>query len=441
MEKQTYFIQTFGCQMNDHDSAAIASMMEGAGYVPAEGPADAGVILVNTCAIREKAEQKAYSQIGRWRLLKKERPGLIIGVGGCMAQSEGEKVFTRVPFVDFVFGTQTMHQIPEMVQKVRERKKRPVWTGMQADPASMEKLYVHTRGEGLKAFITVMQGCDNYCSYCIVPFVRGRELSRFSSEIVAEARRLAASGVREITLLGQNVNSYGLKGGDGADFAELIRRVSTVEGIKRIRFTTSHPKDLTDDLIAIFAQEKKAMPHIHLPLQSGSDEVLKAMNRRYTSGHYLELVEKLRRARPDIAITTDLIVGFPGESDEDFQATLAIMRKVVFDGLFSFKFSPRKGTKAFDMADTVPEGVKEERLAVLQALQQEHTILKNRECVGGIYEVLVEGRSKAGKGQLTGRTPHNRIVNFEGPEELAGREVLVKVTRSWINSMTGELAE
>ncbi len=439
MRKLKYYIETFGCQMNDHDSLAIASMLEDAGYAKAPRPAEADLILVNTCTIRDKADQKAYSQIGRWRLLKKEKPEVIIGVGGCMAQSDGRGVLSRVPFVDFVFGTQNMHNILQMADEVRQKRLRPVWTAMPGDPAAMEALYSHAKADGIKAFITVMQGCDNYCSYCIVPYVRGRELSRPSAEIVAEARKLAEGGVREVTLLGQNVNSYGQKGGDGADFAELIRKVGEVEGILRIRFTTSHPKDLTDRLIDIFASEPKAMPHIHLPVQSGSDAILRAMNRKYDRAHYLGLIAKLRAARPDIAITTDFIVGFPGESDADFEETLSLMREVVFDNCFSFKFSPRRGTKASSMEGVVAEKVKEERLARLQDLQLGHTTAKSLAEIGQKRVVLVEGSSKAGGGQLSGRTPQNRIVNFRGDAALLGREVEVKITAAWPNSLAGEL--
>jgi len=441
LKKGKFFIQTFGCQMNDHDSEAMAGIMRGAGYDEAARPADADVILVNTCAIREKAEQKAYSQIGRYKQLKAKRPGMVIGVGGCMAQSAGEGVLSRVPYVDFVFGTQAMHRILEMVDEVKEKRRQPVWIGMGEDPSTMEKLYAHSSSQdGLKAFVTVMQGCDNYCAYCIVPYVRGRELSRPSEDIVSEVRRHVAGGVREVTLLGQNVNSYGLKGGDGADFSELIRKVSEVEGLKRIRFTTSHPKDLTDELISLFNSVDKVMPHIHLPLQSGSNAILAAMNRRYTVERYLSLIDKLRGEVPEIAITSDVIVGFPGEGEEEFRATLDVMERVRFDGLFSFKFSPREGTRAAKMEDALPEEVKEARLAILQDLQREHTLERNELWVGRVRPTLVEGSSKSGGGQLMGRTPENKIVNFHGDKSLIGEVVEVRVTRGGINSMVGELA-
>jgi len=328
-----------------------------------------------------------------------------------------------------------------MVDEVKEKRRQPVWVGMGDDPATMEKLYAHSSSQdGLKAFVTVMQGCDNYCAYCIVPYVRGRELSRPSDDIVAEVRRHVEGGVREVTLLGQNVNSYGLKGGDGADFSALIRKISEVEGLKRIRFTTSHPKDLTDELISLFTSVKKVMPHIHLPLQSGSNAILEAMNRRYTVEHYLMLIDKLRKEVPEIAVTSDVIVGFPGEGEEEFRATLDVMERVRFDGLFSFKFSPRQGTRAAKMEDLLPEEIKEARLAVLQDLQREHTLGRNEFWVGRVRPTLVEGSSKSGGGQLKGRTPENKIVNFNGDESLVGEVVEVKVTRGGINSLVGELA-
>jgi tRNA-2-methylthio-N6-dimethylallyladenosine synthase len=441
VNQRHFFIQTFGCQMNDHDSATLAGLLASAGHVEVGDADEADLILVNTCAIREKAEQKVYSQLGRYKLLKERKPGIIVGVGGCMAQGEGRRVLSRAPYVDIVFGTQTLHRIADMVREVEKRRRRLVWVEMDHDPSAMEILYAHSRAEGIKAFITVMQGCDNYCAYCIVPHVRGREISRPGGEIVAEAERLAALGAREVTLLGQNVNSYGLKGGDGTDFPGLIRRVAAVGGIDRIRFTTSHPKDLGEELIRLFAEEPKLMPHIHLPLQSGSDRVLEAMNRRYTAAHYLGLVAKLREAVPRIAITSDMIVGFPGETEEDFAATMRVMDEVVFDNLFSFKFSPRRGTRAAAMEERLPDAVKEERLSRLQERQTAYSLGRNRMWIGAVRPVLVEGASKAGGVQFTGRTPENKIVNFPGAPEGIGRIMDVTVTDAFLHSLVGEKAE
>jgi tRNA-2-methylthio-N6-dimethylallyladenosine synthase len=324
---------------------------------------------------------------------------------------------------------------------VAEDKKRLASTSMEENAQEVEAFYSHAKGDGLKAFVTVMQGCDNFCSYCIVPHVRGREISRPSADIVEEIKRLAEGGIREVTLLGQNVNSYGLKGGDGADFTALVRRVAAIEGILRIRFTTSHPKDLSDELIALFAEEEKLMPHLHLPVQSGSDEILEAMNRGYDTAHYLGLVEKIRRVAPKIALTSDMIVGFPGETDEDFAATLKIMEEVQFDNLFSFKYSPRSHTAAQKLSGQVAEKVKDQRLAELQTLQKEHTLSRNRQWLGEVRPVMCEGPSKAGKGQLMGRTPENKIVNFTRPEAGPGEVVNLTVVEAYVNSLIGRPPE
>ncbi|MBI5446902.1 MAG: tRNA (N6-isopentenyl adenosine(37)-C2)-methylthiotransferase MiaB [Deltaproteobacteria bacterium] len=434
--------------MNDHDSVVLSSILEHAGHYPARSAAEADLILLNTCAIREKAAQKVYSQLGRYKVLKQRRPELILGVGGCLAQSDGRKVLSRAPYVDLVFGTQTVGEVPELVEKVRTKRRRVVSVGLAEDPDRIESFYAHTRPNGLKTYVTVMQGCDNFCAYCIVPHVRGRDISRPAGELVREVERLAGGGVREVTLLGQNVNSYG-RGGE-VDFAGLVRRVAGVEGIRRIRFTTSHPKDLSDELMGLFGDEPKLMPHIHLPLQSGSDRILSAMNRRYTLAHYVGLVDRLREVRPGIAVTSDMIVGFPGEREEDFRATLEAMERVIFDGLFSFKFSPRPGTAAAGLPDTVPEPEKEERLARLQSLQNEHALRRNRQWVGSVRRVLVEGRSKeadrparrnGGGVQLTGRTPENKIANFAGDQSLLGVEVPVRISAASLHSLAGERAD
>ncbi|MDF1555702.1 MAG: tRNA (N6-isopentenyl adenosine(37)-C2)-methylthiotransferase MiaB [Deferrisomatales bacterium] len=438
MDNLRFYIQTFGCQMNDHDSAVLARLLEEQGHLEVETAEGADVILLNTCAIRERAEQKVYSQLGRYRFLKEKRPEIVLGVGGCVAQGEGRKVLRRAPYVDLVFGTRTLHRVPELVEAVRSGRRQVVATALDDDPVALATLYAHAAGRGPRAYVTVMQGCDNYCAYCVVPYVRGRELSRPADELVEEVRRLAAEGVVEVTLLGQNVNSYGQKPPGEVDFPSLLRHVAAVDGIRRVRFTTSHPKDLSDDLIRAFAEVPGVMPHIHLPVQSGADRVLTAMNRRYTVAHYLGLVERLRRLRPDIALTSDLIVGFPGETDAEFEATLALMEQVVFDGLFSFKYSLRPGTRAAELTDPVPEAVKEERLARLQRLQGEHSLRRNRAMEGQVFSVLVEGGSKVGDGQVMGRTPQNKIVNFAGEVAWRAREVPVRVTAAAVNSSRGE---
>lgn len=434
-----FYIHTFGCQMNDHDSAVLARLLEQDGNLQVADAAGADVVLLNTCAIREKAEQKVYSQLGRYKQLKDRRPELLLGVGGCVAQGEGRKVFRRAPYVDLVFGTQTLHEVPELIRAARGRR-RVVATALDGDPATLEKLYAHSVGDGCRAYVTVMQGCDNYCAYCVVPYVRGREVSRPPGQLLAEVERLVAGGVVEVTLLGQNVNSYGRTPEGTGDFVSLVRRLARVAGLRRIRFTTNHPKDLSPELIRLFADEPKVMPHIHLPVQSGSDRILAAMRRQYTVQQYLELVAQLRAARPGLAITSDMIVGFPGEGEADFAATLEVMEAVGFDGLFSFKFSPRPGTAAADLPDPVPEGVKEERLARLQERQNAHTLARNRELEGQVRPVLVEGPSKSGGGQVAGRVPENKIVNFDGDPAWVGSEVAVRITRAAVNSLVGELA-
>lgn len=441
MKKRHFAIRTYGCQMNDHESEILKNLLKDAGHVEAPSEEEADLILFNTCAVRAKAEQKVYSELGKLRPLKAERPDLLLAVGGCMAQSEGRKIFSHAPFVDIVFGTKTLHKVAQMIERVAEDKKRLASTSMEENAQEVEAFYSHAKGDGLKAFVTVMQGCDNFCSYCIVPHVRGREISRPSADIVEEIKRLAEGGIREVTLLGQNVNSYGLKGGDGADFPSLVRRVAAIEGILRIRFTTSHPKDLSEELIALFAQEEKLMPHLHLPVQSGSDEILKAMNRGYDTAHYLGLVEKIRRVAPKIALTSDMIVGFPGETDEDFAATLKIMEEVRFDNLFSFKYSPRSHTAAQKLSGQVAEKVKDQRLAELQSMQKEHTLARNRQWLGEVRPVMCEGPSKAGKGQLMGRTPENKIVNFTRPEAGPGEVVNLTVVEAYVNSLIGRPPE
>ena len=440
MSAKKIYVQTFGCQMNVHDSEQMIELLRGHGYQPTREPKSADLIIVNTCSIREKADQKAYSQLGRYRGMKSRKPGLILGVSGCLAQQLGSEFFKKIPHLDFVLGTHNIHRLPSVIESV-ERTGSPV-----AETAFHETVpstgIVTIPGEGIvTAFVTIMQGCNNFCAFCVVPYLRGAEESRRFGDIVSEVRQLAASGAKEVTLLGQNVNSYGKTLGNGHNFALLLRAVGEVDGVERIRFTTSHPRDLSEDIIRCFAEVDKVCEHIHLPVQSGSDRILERMNRYYTREDYLAKVEKLREACPDISITSDMIVGFPGETEADFRATLDLMEKVRFDGLFSFKYSERPGTAAAQLDGKVPEEEKGLRLRELQALQERHTLQKNLACVGRKEAVLVEGYSKQNRREFTGRTRTNRIVNFGSRENCLGRTVSVRISAAYQHSLRGEPAD
>ncbi|RMF47919.1 MAG: tRNA (N6-isopentenyl adenosine(37)-C2)-methylthiotransferase MiaB [Deltaproteobacteria bacterium] len=436
-----YFLETFGCQMNVVDSERIAALLEQIGYQPTDDAEQADLILLNTCSVRDKAERKVIGHLGRYKPLKQQRPELILGVGGCVAQQEGEDFLSRVPHLDLVFGTHNIHRLPEMLEKV-ERERERVHAVEFLDRETRVRLFPkRSDSDSVTRFVTVMQGCDNFCSYCIVPYVRGREVSRPSGEIIEEIRQLAENGVREVTLIGQNVNSYGLGVEGELSFAELLRRVNAVDGIERIRFTTSHPKDLSDELIDCFGELDKLCHHLQLPLQSGSDRILEKMNRGYTAGDYLARVERLKRVCPDIRLTTDLIVGFPGETEEDFAATLAVVEQVRYADAYTFLYSPRPKTAAAKLPDDTPAQVKQERFDRLLDIQNAISEQTWQSDVGGIFPVLVEGRSRQGQGQLFGRTTWNRIVNFAGPDELVGRIVPVRVTSSFRNSQLGELVD
>ncbi len=426
--------------MNVQDSEKMAALLEGSGYDTTDDSGQADLIILNTCSIREKAAQKIYSQLGRYRALKEQKPHLLIGVGGCLAQQWGEKFFRRAPSLDLVFGTHQIHRLPEIVGALEREGDRKVETDLCDRVQSLEILAQPAAG-AVSSFVTIMQGCNNFCAYCVVPYLRGREESRPLQEIVAEVEMLAGRGICEVTLLGQNVNSYGQAGNGGGDFADLICALGGIAGIERIRFTTSHPKDLSARLIDCFGKVAPLCEHIHLPVQSGSDRVLNAMNRGYTAGIYLEKVAALRHACPGISITSDVIVGFPGEEDADFQATLALMREVRFDNLFSFQYSVREGTAAAAMDQSVSAGVKRERLRILQDLQAEHTLEKNRACIGRTEAVLVEGPSKKEPGEATGRTRGNRIVNFEAKRELVGKTVFLRITDAFPHSLRGKMEE
>ncbi|WP_432821733.1 tRNA (N6-isopentenyl adenosine(37)-C2)-methylthiotransferase MiaB [Trichloromonas sp.] len=437
MEKR-FFLETFGCQMNVVDSERIVDLLQGIGYRQVVQPGDADLILLNTCAVRDKAERKVYGHLGRYKPLKDENPALILGVGGCVAQQEGEKLLEKLSYLDLVFGTHNVHKLPEMVQAVESNRVRCHETEFLDQETRLQLFPVRTAGDSVTRFVTVMQGCDNFCSYCVVPHVRGREISRPSAEVLHEVRELAAVGVREITLIGQNVNSYGCKGEGEISFARLLAEIDATAGIERIRFTTSHPKDLSDELIDCFGSLKKLCNHIHLPVQSGSDRILQMMNRGYSRDQYLEKVRRLQTVCPDIRLTSDIIVGFPGETEEDFEATLSLMSQVRYADVFSFIYSPRPGTAAAELPDSLAPAARQARFDRLLALQEEIARDWRDADLGQVLDVLVEGESRQGNGQVFGRTRWNRIVNFDGDRSLAGQIVPVRITRVFRNSHLGE---
>ena len=435
------YLQTFGCQMNQYDSERIARAMGRMDYALTDCVENADLILLNTCSVRDKAEQKVYSALGRFREIKERRAGVIIGVGGCVAQQEGEALLKRVPYLDLVFGTHNIHKLPELVERVETLQERPVETDFYRDPSYMEDPDDPVRVRGAKAFVTIMQGCNKVCSFCIVPHVRGREVSRPSEKIVREVEALANQGVVEVMLLGQNVNSYGKTAPGEIGFAELLARVNAIDGIQRIRFTTSHPQDLSPELIEAYAGLDKLCEHLHLPVQSGSDSILSRMRRGYTLDEYLERLRRLRARCPGVALSTDIIVGFPGETEEEFAATLELLEQLKYDEIFSFTYSPRPQTvsaKLYD--DDIPDGIKKERLTRVQNLQRVITLRKNRERIGAVEEILVEGRAKLNNGQIMGRTRSNRIVNAFGPERLVGELLPVRITGATATSLIGEPA-
>lgn len=439
MDKK-YYIQTFGCQMNVHDSEQIATLLENAGYEATGQAQQADLIILNTCSIREKAAQKVYSQLGRYKDYKTENPNLIIGIGGCLAQQWGEKFFKKAPCLDIVFGTHNIHNLPELIKNVQRSSRRIADTAF-----SIERRLGGKRSRPLighaNAYVTIMQGCNNFCAYCVVPYLRGPEESRELVDIIQEVESLAVQGIKEITLLGQNVNSYGQTLSTKPDFAKLLRAVATVEGIERIRFTTSHPKDLSPELIHCFEEVDSLCEHIHLPVQSGSNKVLQDMNRSYFKEEYLQKVAALRAACPGISITSDVIVGFPGETDADFEETIDLLDKIRFDNLFSFKYSEREGTAAAKFDKKVSERIKSVRLKSLQLLQEQHTLDKNREMLGKVWDVLVEKRSKGSADEVMGRTRTNKIVNLTGGSKLIGKTIPVFITHAYQHSLHGELQQ
>ncbi|MBC7074882.1 MAG: tRNA (N6-isopentenyl adenosine(37)-C2)-methylthiotransferase MiaB [Syntrophomonadaceae bacterium] len=434
---QKYYIFTYGCQMNVRDSETIAGLLEAMGYVEAASPEEADLILFNTCSVRHSAENKVYGKLGEIMSLKKKNPDILIAFGGCMAQLAEVRQKLKKQGVDVVFGTHNIHELPHLIQKVRESQ-LPVFKVWEREGQVIESL-PSKRQNGISAFVNIMYGCNNFCSYCIVPYTRGRERSRHFADIIKEVEELAANGYKEVTLLGQNVNSYGRGLDVKIDFADLLREVNAVEGIERIRFTTSHPKDVSDKLIDTIAECSKVCEHIHMPLQAGSNTVLQRMNRSYTREHYLELVEKIRHKIPGIAITSDLIVGFPGETEEDFLQTLDMVEKVRFDAAFTFMYSPRSGTKAALFGDQVSLEEKKERLQRLNDVQYRIATEINESLTGTVQEVLVEGPSKTNREKLTSRTRTNRIVIFSGPKTLIGELINVKIVKARTFSLFGEL--
>ncbi|MGB9812373.1 MAG: tRNA (N6-isopentenyl adenosine(37)-C2)-methylthiotransferase MiaB [Thermovenabulum sp.] len=435
-----YKVITWGCQMNVHDSEVVSGVLEKMGYTPSEDIKDADILVLNTCSVRETAEQKVYGRLGQLKPLKQNKPNMIIAITGCMVQQPHvvEYIKEKYPFVDIIFGIHNVHKLPQLIENVIYSDYTIVET--VEDETWVEEGLPYVREDKVKAWVTITYGCNNFCTYCIVPYVRGRERSRKPEDIINEVKSLAEEGIKEINLLGQNVNSYGrdLKD-ENINFAGLLKELNKINGIERIRFTTSHPKDLSDELIFAIRDLEKVCEHIHLPIQAGSNKILKLMNRNYTREHYLGLIEKLRKEIPDIAISTDIIVGFPGENEEDFLDTLDIVERVQYDQAFMFMYSKRKGTPAAEMENQVDEEVKKERLDRLMKLQDTISAKKNEQMKDKVVEVLVEGFSKKDKEKLTGRTRTNKVVNFKGPKDIIGKLVKVKITEPHTFSLIGEL--
>ena len=438
MSKKVY-IKTFGCQMNEYDSDKMSDVLGAAqGYEPTDDPEQADLILFNTCSVREKAQEKVFSDLGRVKHLKEK--SVLIGVGGCVASQEGEAIVARLPYVDVVFGPQTLHRLPQLLE-ARRREKRP-----QVDISFPEiEKFDHlppARKEGPSAFVSIMEGCSKFCSYCVVPYTRGDEVSRPLDDVLVEVAELAAQGVREVTLLGQNVNAYrGAMGGTAevADFALLIEYVAEIPGIERIRYTTSHPNEFTQRLIDVYARVPKLVNHLHLPVQHASDKILMAMKRGYTAMEYKSTVRKLRAIRPDLAMSSDFIVGFPGETEEDFGKLMKLVEDIGYDTSFSFIFSPRPGTPAANLPDDTPHEVKHRRLLHLQKVLDENVRAISASRQGTVQRILVEGHSRKDQSELMGRTECNRVVNFAGPERLIGQMIDVRITSAQQRALRGEV--
>ncbi|MCW8410367.1 tRNA (N6-isopentenyl adenosine(37)-C2)-methylthiotransferase MiaB [Legionella sp. PATHC035] len=441
MAKKLY-IKTNGCQMNEYDSTKMAEvLLQSHGLVKTEHVEEADVILLNTCSIREKAQEKVFSQLGQWREYKAKNPHVVIGVGGCVASQEGEDIIKRAPFVDIVFGPQTLHRLPALLNE-RAEKKKPVVDISFPEIEKFDHLPA-PRAEGPTAFVSIMEGCSKYCSFCVVPYTRGTEISRPFDDVLAECYQLATQGVREINLLGQNVNDYRgmMENGDIADLALLIHYLAAIEGIGRIRFTTSHPLAFSDNLINAYAEVPELANHLHLPVQSGSDRILGLMKRGYTALEFKSKIRKLRKVRPDIRLSTDIIVGFPGETDKDFQDTMDLVHEIGFDTSFSFIYSPRPGTPAANLPDDTPMEVKKQRLQILQNRLLLNASRYSQSMVGSTQKILVTGHAKKDAQQLSGRTECNRVVNFDGPAHLIGQFVNVQINDALPNSLRGRLIE
>jgi len=434
------YIKTYGCQMNEYDSDKMADVLRAShGMEITQNPENADVILLNTCSVREKAEEKVFSEIGRLRPIKEARPDLVIGVGGCVASQEGEQITKRCKEVDVVFGPQTLHRLPELITQAQKSKKPAIDISFP-EIEKFDKL-PEPKADGATAFVSIMEGCSKYCSFCIVPYTRGEEISRPFDDVLAETATLATQGVKEINLLGQNVNDYRglMHDGNIADLALLIHYVAVIDGIERIRFTTSHPNAFSDNLIDAFAEEPKLPNHLHLPVQSGSDRILTAMKRNYTALEYKSKIRKLRKVRPDISISSDFIIGFPGETDADFEATMNLVQDIGFDHSFSFIYSPRPGTPAANLPDDVPMEVKKQRLNILQTRIKQKAAEISQNMVGTQQRILVTGISKKNSKELAGRTENSRVVNFEGPQNLIGTMITVKITEAKPNSLRGDI--
>ena len=440
--RKTLFIKTFGCQMNEYDSARTAELLAETHQLErVASPDHADVILLNTCSVREKAQEKVFSQLGAWRPLKEARPGLVIGVGGCVASQEGEAIRARAPFVDIVYGPQTLHRVPDMLSEVLVSR-RPAVDVSFPEIEKFDRL-PPPKADGPTAFVSIMEGCSKYCSFCVVPYTRGEEWSRPFDDVITEVYELSRQGVREVTFLGQNVNAYRgrMHGGGECDLARLLVYAASIDGLDRLRFTTSHPAEFSDSLIDVYGAVPELVSQLHLPVQSGSDRILRLMKRPYTADDFRERIARLRARRPRISLSSDFIVGFPGESETDFEQTMTLIEEVGFDGSFSFLYSPRPGTPAAALPDDLPVVVKKARLARLQTLIIEQAAAASAAMIGGVERVLVTGRSrKSGAGtQMQGRTENNRVVNFAGDTALTGRFAEVRITEALPNSLRGEL--
>ena len=434
------FIKTWGCQMNEYDSQKMADLLDSThGLVEAKDPEEADVLLLNTCSIREKAQEKVFHQLGRWKNLKANNPDLIIGVGGCVASQEGDAIRQRAPFVDIVFGPQTLHRLPEMIQQVKGEHSSVVDVSFP-EIEKFDRL-PEPKAEGPSAFVSIMEGCSKYCTFCVVPYTRGEEVSRPLDDVLYEIAQLAEQGVREVNLLGQNVNAYRGDTHDGSvcRFSDLLRLVATIDGIDRIRYTTSHPVEFTDDITDVYADVPELVSHLHLPVQSGSDRILNMMKRGHTAIEYKSKIRRLRKVRPDISMSSDFIIGYPGETDDDFEATMNLIKAIDFDLSFSFIYSARPGTPAADAVDDVTEATKKQRLQILQDRINTQALSIARKMLGTEQRILVEGPSKKNPMELRGRTENNRIVNFEAPHTVIGQFVDVEITDVYSNSLRGKL--